>query len=142
MILIQHILMWPLLFIAYINWLYKSVGHIIGYPNISTKQRRCALCYAFVFCISLQISAIAFHLWMDTSIFSFWHPLPAKSNAFVSAFSSPHSIELSAIVFHHLWLNASIFGALGFTWQAATYWAITHCISGFLTSFIFVQVRD
>jgi hypothetical protein len=49
-------------------------------------------------------------------------------------------VELSAIAFHHVWLHASIFGALGFTWQAAAYWLIAHTVSGFLTSFIFVQV--
>ncbi|KAF5835722.1 delta 6 desaturase [Dunaliella salina] len=90
-IIIQHIVMWPLLFVAYINWLYKSVGHLMYQPAISTKQRR---------------------------------------------------IEIGAIAFHHVWLNACIFGALGFTWQAAAYWMIAHTISGFLTSFIFVQSHN
>eukprot|EP00967_Tisochrysis_lutea_P019100 scaffold21683_cov17-Tisochrysis_lutea.AAC.1 len=39
MIVLQHIIMWPLLFVAYINWLYKSVGHLVFQPEITTKQR-------------------------------------------------------------------------------------------------------
>lgn len=36
---IQHILLWPLLFVAYFNWLHQSTVHMLTFPTITLSQR-------------------------------------------------------------------------------------------------------
>ncbi len=40
-IVLQHILIWPMLFVALVNWQAQSVIHLIQYPAIPAKERRC-----------------------------------------------------------------------------------------------------
>jgi len=59
MIVLQHIIMWPLLFVAYLNWMYKSVGHLLYQPDISSKQRRCATRFGNIsLCLTFGIRSL------------------------------------------------------------------------------------
>jgi hypothetical protein len=40
MIVLQHILIWPLLFIALVNWQIQSLIHAISHPGMPARQRR------------------------------------------------------------------------------------------------------
>jgi len=81
---LQHILVWPLLFIAYINWQVQGVIHLLSFPTVSTKTRR------------IELTAITLHhLWVGVSVFynlgfvngmAFWlasHFLSGFGTAFV-----------------------------------------------------------
>lgn len=81
---IQHILVWPLCFIAYINWVIQGKIHLLSFPKVSDKQKKIELA-----------TIMLHHLWMHGSIFAclslpnaiaFWvisHTLSGFGTAFV-----------------------------------------------------------
>ncbi|MEW5317874.1 MAG: hypothetical protein WDW38_009138 [Sanguina aurantia] len=90
LISIQHILLWPLMGLAYLQWQQQSIVHLLAFPTVPRAQRRA---------------------------------------------------ELAAMTLHHLLLCGAIFSTLPFL-QGAAYWLVIHAVSGFMTSFVFVQSHN
>lgn len=83
-IVLQHILIWPMLFIALVNWQMQSILHVLSHPDISAKQQRYEMAMMIIHHVWVAaISFIPLGLWRGLLFWGLSHALGGFVTAFV-----------------------------------------------------------